>query len=671
MNQTATLVVVFCDLVESTALMTAVGDDEADRIRRELFGTWRFAVEDAGGTLVKFTGDGFMAVFQTSVGNAIGAVDALRVATEKVEAPRRLRLRVGIAAGEALNEDNDWYGTPVVEAARLCSAADPDEVLVSETARRLVGSRGGHEFTLVGRLELKGLAEPVPTYALGSRARRRRRRTPTKWIATGVATALVIGAAVVAVEASRSDNDRASSRAVPAPRGYTPTLTDRPCTADESAGDSTVRCQTLEVPENRHRPKGPTVKLPVVRASATDPRVDMVPTLSIGPTLRAPSGDPLRGSSALIWLGARGRRGSIPQLTCVELDGSRQERMAMRWEDSSARQDADLTACLDRLQASGVDLNQYDEGDAADDVRDLAFALREPSISLRATFDAARAALVVMRRYPGLLQSVILNDSMVPPFSAIGGVPISYNESLMSLSRLCDASIACKAQVPNGLVAAVDAMRERLAANPEPVTVPVVGGNAQVLLDDGHFMEALALGLGSSQDVLALIPAAVVKGDPAPFASFLQSSFANYESGQLYLTEWCAEDVGRFTKSELQAQAAALPRWRSLVHPRWLDLCEQFAIDQVPDLTTPAASSVPVFIVQGALTPWGSRSDLSTFAAALSHASLLVLPNRGLITASAPPCVDSLQAEFLESRTARLETKSCAASDPPLRFATT
>src|SRR5215213_2624136 len=307
MNQTATVVILFCDLVESTALMTAVGDDDADLIRREMFTKWRAAIENSGGTVVKTAGDGFMAVFPTSAGDAVHAADSLRAAMSTIDSPRPLRLRVGIAAGEASNEDGDWFGTPVVEAARLCAAADPDEILLSETARKLVGSRGAHEFIAVGRLTLKGLGEPLLSYALGPDARKRRSPRTMRWVAVGVLFALVVAGGVVAVSTT-SGGDGTGAPPVPKPE-YTPRLSDRPCSPDESAGDSRIVCQTLTVPENRGKPRGRQVRLAVVQAPATGPHPS-TPTILLCPTCEGPVGDPLRSASTLISLGLRGRGAS-------------------------------------------------------------------------------------------------------------------------------------------------------------------------------------------------------------------------------------------------------------------------------------------------------------------------------------------------------------------------
>jgi class 3 adenylate cyclase len=667
-NETATVVVVFCDLVESTALMTAVGDDAADRIRREMFAKWRAAVEDSAGTIVKTAGDGFMAVFPTSAGNAVRAAYALRTAMSTIDPPRPLRLRIGIAAGEASHEDGDWFGTPVVEAARLCAAADPHEVLLSDTARSLIGSRGGYEFTAVGSLALKGLAQPVRTYALGSRARRRRPGTPKKWIAAGLGIALVVGGTVVAlVETGGDEGTSSNPPAVLKPSGYTPRLTERECTPEESAGDPTVSCLTLEVPEDRERPNDATVKLLVVRAPATDARASPIPTISISALPNPVAGDALRSASTQFRIWPRGGDNSTPRLACPELDASRADRLAMPWSDGLTRFGDGVVACLERLRQSGIDLRQYDASEIADDVRDLAFALKLPRVSLRASFDWARAALVVMRRYPGLVEAVLMDNANVPPISYLSGVPARYDRSLSLLAQRCEENTACRTAVPDGLVSAVDARRERLAADPQQVTVPSADGPTEVLVDDGRFMQSLALALGSTPDVLALIPSVVTNDDPTPIGAFFASGISHFETRQFNIIEWCAERTGVTTKAVLEAEAAALPRWRSLVNPRWLDVCERFDLERVPDVTTPPTSPIPVFIVQGALTPWGGQ-ELSSFGAGLTHFSLLALPNQGNIPDNAPPCAEALRVSFLRDPSARLDTKACAAADPPLPF---
>jgi class 3 adenylate cyclase len=163
-GRTATVTVLFCDLVDSTALATELGDVAADEVRREVFAALRSEVTANRGTEVKHLGDGLMVSFASNA-------DAARTACamqQRIDALGHARslplaLRVGISAGEATFEDEDWFGTPVVEASRLCSAASAGQVLVADVVRVLLGSRAEVPLTPVGELELKGL--PVPLAA--------------------------------------------------------------------------------------------------------------------------------------------------------------------------------------------------------------------------------------------------------------------------------------------------------------------------------------------------------------------------------------------------------------------------------------------------------------------------------------------------------------------------
>ncbi|MEP6658845.1 MAG: AAA family ATPase [Acidimicrobiales bacterium] len=163
MPASATASFLFCDLVGSTALLTRLGDDAGDEVRRRCYGVFREAVADYRGTEVKSTGDGLLVLFSNSVGDAIGCGIAMQrgIARLDHESPLLgLAIRVGVSVGEAATEEGDWYGTPVVEAARLCAAARNGQILVTDLARQLVGTRGAYRFTSLGAMELKGL-EPI------------------------------------------------------------------------------------------------------------------------------------------------------------------------------------------------------------------------------------------------------------------------------------------------------------------------------------------------------------------------------------------------------------------------------------------------------------------------------------------------------------------------------
>ena len=70
-------------------------------------------------------------------------------------------MRIGLATGDATEEDGDFFGDPVVEAARLCARADGGQILATDTVRVLAGRHATQEFVSVGELALKGLPDPV------------------------------------------------------------------------------------------------------------------------------------------------------------------------------------------------------------------------------------------------------------------------------------------------------------------------------------------------------------------------------------------------------------------------------------------------------------------------------------------------------------------------------
>jgi len=162
-GRTGTATVAFTDLVASTRLRTDEGDAAADALRRHHDQALRAVVASHGGVIIKGLGDGLMVTFASSADAVSAAVD-MQQAVARLNRRRRLdpvAIRVGLSAGDVTWEDDDCFGEPVVEAARLCAAAAGGEILCSDVVRALARRRGGHEYRARGELDLKGLPEPV------------------------------------------------------------------------------------------------------------------------------------------------------------------------------------------------------------------------------------------------------------------------------------------------------------------------------------------------------------------------------------------------------------------------------------------------------------------------------------------------------------------------------
>jgi class 3 adenylate cyclase len=157
----AVSVVLFTDLERSTTLTDRLGDEAAQELVRAHNTAVRDALRAHGGTEIKHTGDGIMASFPA----ASAALDCAIAAQRAFDPQGRAalvpaRMRVGINAGEPLSEEGDLFGTAVQVARRVCDAAEPGQILVSDVVRQLVAGKQYH-FADRGETSLRGFEEPV------------------------------------------------------------------------------------------------------------------------------------------------------------------------------------------------------------------------------------------------------------------------------------------------------------------------------------------------------------------------------------------------------------------------------------------------------------------------------------------------------------------------------
>jgi class 3 adenylate cyclase len=161
-SQTATILVT--DLVGSTQLRIQLGEERADELRRLHDRLLHTAIESNSGTVIKGLGDGVLAMFSGAADAVAAAVSIQRAAyAHNRSTPGEvLDIRIGLSSGDVSLEGGDCFGTPVVEASRLCGVALGGNILAADIVRLLARGRGGHVFTAAGERELKGLPDPVP-----------------------------------------------------------------------------------------------------------------------------------------------------------------------------------------------------------------------------------------------------------------------------------------------------------------------------------------------------------------------------------------------------------------------------------------------------------------------------------------------------------------------------
>ena len=158
--------VLFTDIAESTTLTQALGDEAALAMLGVHDTIVRDALSASGGREVKHTGDGIMASFISAAGAVRCAIEIQRqLDKHSQENPDRpLKVRVGAAAGEPVEQHNDLFGSTVQLAARLCAHAQPEQILVSNAIAELCIGKG-LSFEDVGEVTLKGFDSPVRAHA--------------------------------------------------------------------------------------------------------------------------------------------------------------------------------------------------------------------------------------------------------------------------------------------------------------------------------------------------------------------------------------------------------------------------------------------------------------------------------------------------------------------------
>jgi len=164
-TDTAFRTIVFTDLQDSTPLNARLGDEAYVAILRTHDQLMSDCLGAHEGMRVKHTGDGLMASF-ASVAKAVQCMidmqQALRAHNE-TERDIVLRARMGAAAGEPVEHNNDLFGATVTLAARLRDHATAGQILVAGVIRDLcIGKR--FEFDSLGDITLKGFDEPARVY---------------------------------------------------------------------------------------------------------------------------------------------------------------------------------------------------------------------------------------------------------------------------------------------------------------------------------------------------------------------------------------------------------------------------------------------------------------------------------------------------------------------------
>jgi len=692
--RTRAITILFVDLVASTERRARLGDDRFDEFTVGLMRALRQTVAEHNGREVKSAGDGLMVVFPESVADAVACAAAMHTGVAFLDEEDPPQVRVGISTGEVAEDDGDYQGMPIVEAARLEAAAKPGQTLTTSVVRSLIGTRRNLRFRDVGALTLKGLPAPLPAVEVvndagveapvprprAARPKRKRRRVPALVVA---AVACVI-VAVVAFAVTRDSSEPSSSVAagITPPTTYTPRFEPGPCpdSVPEEVAELApeTACGQLVVPQNRADPTGPQIRLLVER---TPPRTgapaSAAPTIDVCNCDNAAS-SVARDHAELITMSTRGFFGTEPPTTCAEVTAARRDALTRPTGDPDANHEVvdEITACRARLVAQGFDPSQYNVEQASLDFIDLMVALRIDRADFFASTGSEVIVFGVLRRAPAAVRSITLDNPAVPSQTEFSTPITDLAAAFHRYDDLCQASDVCKASYPDLAArfrAASDADKASPtlleASPPNPSVAPV-----QVLVDNARAADAIrfALGLPISYPV---IPAAVYETTPdAVVASaVLENDRTLWDEFQPWgglLSFECSYDV-RTMFSNTALTARTYPEFVDERFVQWPSWCDAWDVPRVSNSVFDSVGSpVPVFMFRGDLTPVGTSDWIDQLLRTMPNGRTAIFPTLGKgLFDDGPPCLSDLRREFLTDPTGPLDSTACVESVPAIAFA--
>ena len=173
--------ILFADVAGYTRLMDEYEADTHRRLMALFHDVIEPAITSSRGQIVKNTGDGFVARFE-SVSDAFECAVGIQRSVHSRESPyaaeRRVAFRMGLHAGDIVVEAHDVYGAGVNLAARLQEVAEPEELAISSSVREQLGNNLKLPTVDLGHVTLKNIAGPVRIFRVLTLGEAERQRPP-------------------------------------------------------------------------------------------------------------------------------------------------------------------------------------------------------------------------------------------------------------------------------------------------------------------------------------------------------------------------------------------------------------------------------------------------------------------------------------------------------------
>jgi class 3 adenylate cyclase len=165
----AELTIVFADLTGSTGLFESLGNAKAtDVVTRATQWIGKLCIL-RGGRVIKYLGDGVLLAFDDNQAAVQAMIEMQLRHRERINlwpANMKMKIKVGMARGEVVQQDEDCFGDAVNVAARLSDLSQADQILVTTRVIETLVSDNDIRYRNLGPLNIRGKSEPMPVYRI-------------------------------------------------------------------------------------------------------------------------------------------------------------------------------------------------------------------------------------------------------------------------------------------------------------------------------------------------------------------------------------------------------------------------------------------------------------------------------------------------------------------------
>lgn len=456
----------------------------------------------------------------------------------------------------------------------------------------------------------------------------------------------------------------------PNPPSATSAFQTAPCPFKPAAGvveGRDVQCGYLTVPEDHSRPQGSTIRLAVAifKASYSNPAPDPVIDLQGGPgtELLANLGPVLTPTNITnVWPGDR---------DLILLD---QRGVGYFQPSLSCQANETLLTCHNRLVRQGINLDDYNTIQNAEDVHELVRSLGYRQVNLYGISYGTRLALTMMRLFPADIRSVVLDSTSPPQVNIDTGFPVATQRAFDTLFQGCAASLYCNQHYPH-----LQAVFARLVSdlNQHPTTIqgtdPQTGKPASAVISGDDVVNGLRNALYDTS-LIPKLPRLIYElanHDYSQVVAVSEAANAALGSGTLgmQLSVQCSE-------STLTPQA--MPTAVQMVEPETRHYflsslqniyanCQLWNVQPVPAAQRqPVTSAIPTLILAGEYDPATPPAYGLLAAHTLSRSFYFLFAGTGHGVVGRNSCATRMFRAFFELPTVKPDTTCLSAVGEPL-----